>query len=77
MKKSESRVIVDLLRFIHQVSIRRICILFNFNRSLYYYKETTDHQAVVLIQRIKRILLQLESDMVIEGFTSCFGAKVF
>ncbi len=48
-------MIVDKLKFVHQVSVRRICILFNFNRSNYYYKEAKDNQAVVLIQKIKDI----------------------
>ena len=43
------------MKFVHKVSVRRICILFNFNRSTYYYKEVEDHQAVVLTQRIKDI----------------------
>jgi putative transposase len=43
------------LIFIYKVSIRRICSLFSFPRSSYYYKEAKDNQAIVLIQKIKDI----------------------
>ena len=46
---------IDEFNVIYKVSIQKICKLFKFTRSTYYYKAIIDHQAVVIKQRIKDI----------------------
>jgi putative transposase len=47
--------VIDDFRVVYQVSARRICKLFGFSKSSYYYKQVIDHQAIVIKQRMKDI----------------------
>ena len=47
--------LIDEFNVIYKVSIRKICKLFKFTGSTYYYKALIDHRAIVIKQRIKDI----------------------
>jgi putative transposase len=49
------RKVIDDFQISYQVSVRKICQLFNFSKSSYYYQAVIDHQAIVIKQKVRDI----------------------